>query len=160
MIVQINILDVRKMSQVIEILTSLGIDETVFMQFAVFFLAYISMNFIVFKPYMAAYNERMSRTVGGQELAEKMLSEAAEKEETFKNTARDLNQKIRESFQQWDSKAKQETESILADAKQQSEVELKKAQKDLELAVEQVRGDLKTHVTQLSKNIQDKIVRQ
>jgi hypothetical protein len=58
------------MGQVIEILTGLGINSSVFFQFGIFFIAFISMKYIVFTPYLNAYNERQKRTVGGQEEAE------------------------------------------------------------------------------------------
>ncbi len=148
------------MSQVIEILTSLGIDTTVFHQFAVFFLAYISMNFIVFKPYMAAYNERIKRTVGGQEYGEKLLAEAEEKEEAYKKTARDLNLKIREVFSAWNDKAKAEGDQIIEAAKKEADADLKQAQKQLEDTVAQVRKEMEGLIPSISENIQNKIMRQ
>ncbi len=148
------------MSQVIEILTSLGINTTVFYQFAVFFLAYISMNYIVFKPYLKAYDERMNRTVGGQEQAEKLLAQSNEKEESYKKTARDLNTKIREVFSTWNDKAKAETDLIIGEAKKQADQDLKLAQKQLDDTVAAVRKEMDQFIPSISENIQNKIMRQ
>ena len=71
------------MSQVLEILTSLGIDATVLYQFLIFFVAFFSMNHIVFKPYLKAYDERLRRTDGGEEQAKNLQDAAAKIEEQY-----------------------------------------------------------------------------
>lgn len=147
------------MSQVIDILVSLGIDGTVFQQFVIFGIAFISMYIIAFKPYLAAYDERMRRTVGGQEEAEKLLAQAAEKEELYKEEAKKLNSEIKAIFAEKNEKAKGEVEGILKEAKSQAEAEVDEARKQLEVAVLQARKDMENHIPEISENIQNKFAR-
>lgn len=148
------------MSQVIEILKSLGIDSSVYFQFAIFFIAYFVMSNVVFKPYLKAYNERQRRTVGGQAEAENLLKEAAEKEESYKLEAKRLNSKIREIFNVINGKAKKEVEQILVEAKSQANLQSDQARSDLELSVSEARKEMENHIPTISENIQNKFVRQ
>jgi len=147
------------MSQVIEILTSLGINQTVFMQFGVFFVAYVAMSRIVFKPYLQKHNERLRRTVGGQEEAESLLTLVEEREAAYKQEARKLNSEIRSIFSEASSKSKQESEVLLRQAKDLAEKEAQMAQKQLEQAIKETRGELEQYIPEISTNIQNKFVR-
>ncbi len=148
------------MSQVIEILTSLGINSTFYYQFGIFFVAFISMKYIVFKPYLNAYDERVKRTVGGQEHAEQLLSEAGEKEEAYRKEAKKLNGEIKEIFAEQNSKAKKEIEQIMAVAKKEADEKTNQALKELEISVREARKEMENHIPEISKNIEKKFVRQ
>lgn len=148
------------MSQVIEILTSLGINNTVFYQFGIFFVAFVSMKFIVFKPYLNAYDERVRRTVGGQETAEKLLSEAELKEEAYREEAKKLNNQIKEIFAEQNSKAKKEVEQIMAVAKKEADAQTEEARKELEKSVNTARKEMENLIPEISKDIERKFVRQ
>ena len=148
------------MSQVIEILRSLGIDSTVYFQFAIFFIAYFVMSNVVFKPYLKAYDERMRRTVGGQEEAESLLDQAKEKEEKYKKEAKKLNTEIKEIFNGANLKAKKEVEEILSEARKEADEQLEQARNDLDRSVDEARKEMKSHIPTISENIQKKFVRQ
>jgi F0F1-type ATP synthase membrane subunit b/b' len=146
------------MNQVIEILRSLGINDTVFYQFAIFFVAYISMNFIVFKPYLRAHEERIRRTEGGQKQAEELTLAALEKEQEFQVEARKLNEKIKEIFARINLKAKKETEEILLKAKQQMESDSEAAKKELDQSILLARKEMEGMLPEISQKIQNKFV--
>lgn len=148
------------MSQVIEILRSLGIDSTVYFQFAIFFVAFVSMKFIVFRPYLKAYDERMRRTVGGQEEAESLLRAADEQENLFRSNAKELNTQIKSIFGEFNSKAKKEVEEILTEAKQEADAQTEQARKELDASVNSVRKELESLLPNISENIEKKFVRQ
>lgn len=147
------------MSQVIDILVSLGINKTVYFQFIVFGVAFLSMYIIAFKPYLAAYNERLNRTVGGQEEAEKLIEDAALKEEKYKEEAKKLNSKIRSIFSEKNDKAKSEIESILKEAKVQAEAEAEAARQELEACVIQAKKEMEKFIPSICENIENKFVR-
>ncbi|MCB0377623.1 MAG: ATP synthase F0 subunit B [Bdellovibrionales bacterium] len=144
------------MSQVLEILTSLGIDSTFFYQFVIFFIAFLSMNFIVFRPYLNAHDERIRRTVGGQKEAEDLMQSAAKEEEIYKAEARKLNSEIREIFATSNAKAKKETEEILNQAKTEADQEVEKGRKSLEATIQEVRKEMEAHIPEISKKIETK----
>ncbi len=148
------------MSQVIEILTSLGIDSTVYFQFGIFSVAFISMKYIVFNPYLAAYDERVRQTVGGQEEAHQLLEEAEKQEALFAAEAKKLNGRIKEIFGTFNLKAKKEVEDILGTAKKEAEAQTELARKELEASVADARKEMESHIPEISSNIQNKFVRQ
>ena len=148
------------MDQVLEILKSLGINSTVFYQFGIFFVAYLSLSFIVFKPYLNAYKERQSRTVGGQKEAENLLSEVELQEETFKEKAKKLNSEIKAIFNAQNEKAKKEVDEILMEAKNEAETETESARQELQNSILQVRKDMESHIPEISQNIEKKFLRQ
>ena len=147
------------MDQVLEILRSLGINSTVLYQFVIFFFAYISMQFIVFNPYLKAYSERVRRTVGGQEEAQDLLDQADQQESRFKDLAKDLNGKIKAIFSEKNALAKTEVEKIVNQAKETAESQLKESRQALNKAVEEARKDMENHIPEISKNIENKFVR-
>lgn len=148
------------MSQVVEILRSLGINSTVYYQFVIFFVAFISMNFIVFKPYLRAYDERLRRTVGGEEEAEHLLLEADKMEEVYRREAKKLNEDIKAIFNEANSKARAETEEIMNVAKVQAETEVSNSRRQLEQSVIEARKEMATYIPKISENIERKLMRQ
>ena len=148
------------MDQVIKILTSLGIDYTLKYQFIIFFFAFLSMKFIVFGPYLRAYNERVKRTVGGQEEAESLLGDADAKEQEYSEQAKKLNGQIKDIFSEQNAKAKKEVEQIMAVAKKEADSDMEAARKELEESVNMARKEMEGHIPSISENIQKKFVRQ
>lgn len=148
------------MSQVLDILRSLGINSTVYYQFGIFFIAYLSMMLIVFKPYLRAYDERLARTVGGQEEAENLLIEAEQQEEIYRIEAKKLNDEIKDIFAKSNEKAKQETDEILTAAKAQADSEVLNSRRQLEQSVAEARKEMATYIPKISENIERKLMRQ
>ena len=148
------------MSQVLEILTSLGIDSSFFYQFIIFFVAFIAMNFIVFRPYLKAHDERVRRTLGGQEEAKSLLDQAEKAEETYKAEAKKLNAKIKEIFSKSNNKAKDEVDSILAKAKEDADKQIEAGRKALSDSVSEARKAMETYIPDISEKIQNKFLRQ
>ena len=148
------------MGQVIEILTSLGINETVYYQFGIFFIAYISMSYIVFKPYLRAFQERQSRTIGGQQQASEFLQEAEAKEEQYKSAAKKLNIQIKEIFGLVNGQAKLESDQIISATKLEIEKDNEQSRQELEVAVIAARKEMDQFVPEISQNIQKKFIGQ
>jgi len=146
------------MSQVIEILKSLGINETLFFQFGIFSIAYLSMNFIVFRPYLRAYNERVRRTLGSQKETQEILQQADQKEQEYKILVKKLNRVIKSIFHKLKMEAEKDSEKILLQAKKDSELQSKDLSEQLELSVAKARKDLKDHIPDVSNEIQRKFM--
>ena len=145
---------------ILEILTSLGIDSTFFYQFLIFFVAFASMNFIVFKPYLAAHDERVRRTVGGQAEAKDLLDQAKDTEAIYKEEAKKLNAEIREVFAKVNGKAKTEVEAILNEAKADADSQITAGRQALSQSVDEARKAMETHIPEISEKIQNKFMGQ
>ena len=55
-----------------EVLQALGLNSTIGIQFIVFFVAYIFLSNLLFKPYLAAFVKRKEQTEGQETLAESL----------------------------------------------------------------------------------------
>ncbi|MCJ8277725.1 MAG: ATP synthase F0 subunit B [Bdellovibrionales bacterium] len=148
------------MSQVLDILTSLGIDGTFFYQFVIFFIAFTFMNFIAFKPYLKAYDERVRRTVGGQQEAKDLLEQADKAEAVYKEEARKLNAEIRDIFAEANGRAKNEVTEIISAAQADAEQQVVDGRKALIQSVDEARKAMETHIPEISEKIQNKFTRQ
>ena len=141
-----------------EILKNLGIDETLFFQFGIFFIAYLAMDFIVFRPYLRAYNERLRRTQGSREEAQHILRQVDQKEEEYRVLVRKLNGEINSVFTESNIKAKKDMERILSKAKKDSEHQSRELSEKIDLLVTQTRRDLENRVPGISSEIQKKLM--
>ena len=146
------------MSQVIGILKSLGINETLLFQFGIFFVAYLSMSFIVFRPYLRAYNERVRRTLGSQKETQEILQLADQKEQEYKILAKKLNGVIKSIFHESKMKAEKNSEKILLQAKKDLELKSGELSEQLKLSVAKARNDLESHIPDISNKIQRKFM--
>ena len=142
----------------VEILKNIGIDETLFLQFGIFLIAYLAMNFIVFRPYLNAYNERVCRTLGSREETQNLLQQANQKEEDYKVLARKLNGEINSIFAESGEKAKKDMEMILSKAKEESELQGRELAKQMKLSIAKARRELEEHISGLSNEIQRKLM--
>lgn len=142
----------------VEILKNLGLDETLFFQFGIFLIAYLAMNFIVFRPYLKAYNERVRRTLGSREETQNLLQQVNQKKEEYKVLARKLNGEINSVFVESSEKAKKDMERILSKAKEESELQGEELAKQMKLSIATARRKLEEHIPSLSGEIQRKLM--
>ena len=146
------------MSQVLEILTSLGIDTTVFYQFFIFFVAYISMNHIVFKPYLKAHDERLRRTVGGEEQAKNLQEDTVKLEEQYSLEAKKLNDEIKTIFGEQNQKALKQKTEILEKARKDAEAKVQAGRSALDEAVSDARQAIGQQIPDISEKIENKFM--
>ena len=144
------------MDQVVEILKTLGINETLFIQFIPFFISYLALSFLIFKPYLRAYEQRVSRTTGEEVLAKNLLQKAEQKEVEYKILAQKLNSEISSIFSKSNEKAGKEVEKILQTAKKDVEKQNNQWSRELKLSMNQAKQEMKKHIPELSMEIQKK----
>ena len=144
------------MDQIIEILKTLGINETLFIQFIPFFIAYLAMSFLIFKPYLKAYEERLACTTGEEELAGTLLRQAEQKQEEYRTLARKLNTAIVSIFSEFNEKAEKETEELLLETKKDMEKQICQWKKELNISVSQAKKEMEKSIPDLSREIQRK----
>ena len=78
-----------------QILSSLGVNSTIWLQLACFLISYVALTQLVLKPYLAAYNERQGRTVGNEEKAVRLLEETNEIQSTYADKVRAINSEMK-----------------------------------------------------------------
>lgn len=117
------------------------------------------MNFIVFRPYLKAHDERVRRTLGGQEEAKNLLDQADKAEETYKAEAKKLNAEIKDIFSASNAKAKSEVDTILVKAKEEADKQVDAGRKALNQSVSEAKQAMESHIPGISEKIQSKFMR-
>lgn len=125
-----------------ELLTSLGINQTFFYQIVIFLIAFFFLKKVVFLPYYKAFEEREKRTSGGQSTAHELHHQLATLEAEYQQKARETHRRITDVFNQKKQAALQEAERIIGEAKKQSEEKQKAAAIKLEQAAAAVSTEL------------------
>ena len=77
------------------VLTALGINNTLFIHFAIFMIAYLALSQLIFRPYLRALEERERRTVGSADLTAKIVEETESLRAEYQAKARQINSEIK-----------------------------------------------------------------
>jgi F0F1-type ATP synthase membrane subunit b/b' len=146
------------MNDVLKILISLGLNETVYPQFAIFILTFIFLKVLIFKPYLNAYLERRKRTVGSQDVAKEILADIAAREAQYSKEAKDINSKIKVIFDEKRTLAQKESTAILTEAQTQAQEKLAKGKKELGDTYAKAREQIKTYIPDLGQTIKQRLL--
>lgn len=146
------------MSAILNILRSLGLNETVYPQFAIFIVLFLFLRYLVFNPYLKAYEERRRRTVGSQDVAKEILADIAVREEQYSKEAKDINARIKVIFDEKRTLASKETNAIIAEAQTVAQEKLNKGKKELNDTYSKAKEQLKTFVPELGQTIKQRLL--
>lgn len=141
-----------------EIFKTLGINETIFMQFGIFMVVYLFLSNVLFKPYLKAFTKRKEQTVGKTDLAERFIEEAKELEVEYSTKARAMNQKTKEIFDASRSEALKAHDEVVAEARDKAKGIIETTRKEIETQVEAARQQLDTEVPAISKSINQQVI--
>ncbi len=144
------------MEMIISLLTSLGIDSTVFIQLGIYLAAFVVLYAMTFGPYFNASEERRKQTSGSLEYVEKAEEMIKKSEEKFQTRARQINDEISLVFKEQRSLGVKESERLMAEASVASKEIMSQAQQKLSDQLEQAQGSIGT----LSQDISAVIVQQ
>ncbi len=115
-----------------EILSQLGANQTAFIQFIIFLVSISFLTIFVYGPYFRAYDQRLHQTKGSDQVAQETQDEAKKIEAIFQVRAREINQKIQNTFELSKNKAGESVNLILNEAKTSATKSIDIARKDIE----------------------------
>ncbi len=141
-----------------EILNALGVNQTVFIQFGVFVVAYLFLSNLLFKPYFKAFVQRKERTVGKTDLAEKYALEAKELQAKYESKAREINSQYKVIYDQSRGAATKEAEQIVSEARAQTKTLIENNRATLAKEVARVKSDISSEVKGVSAAIQSRLL--
>jgi F0F1-type ATP synthase membrane subunit b/b' len=107
------------MDVVLKILLQLGANQTVYIQFVIFVVTISFLTVFVFAPYFKAYDQRMQQTKGADQVAFETQDEAKKLEAIYKTKAREINEKIKNIFDESKAQASVEASKISNESKSQ-----------------------------------------
>ncbi len=137
------------MGEIINILVSLGVDQTVFIQMAVFLVAFTFLKYFIFNPYLAAYIERRKRTVGHADVAKEMKADIEFLESQYSTEAKAQNEKIKEVFNAKKTEGAKEATRIIETGHATAQKSLSEGKASIDTAFGQARNEMKTYVPDL-----------
>ncbi len=114
-----------------EILRGLGVDGTIGYQLVLFLLTYLVLHFVLFNPYFKAFKERVNRTMGRAELAEKYLAETNLLQSEYETKARTLSSQYKSIYDESRAKAMSEYDKLVSEARQKAKDQTEKNKADI-----------------------------
>jgi F0F1-type ATP synthase membrane subunit b/b' len=100
-----------------EILTALGVNTTIWFQLACFLVAFLAVSQLIFKPYLAAHQERVRRTAGQEDSAERVLQEVSSLRTQYETKAREVNSQFKSIYDQSRTEAMREHDRLVTAAR-------------------------------------------
>lgn len=130
-----------------DLLSSLGVNSTLPIQFAQFIIVFVILKYVLFKPYFGAYLERSNRTVGKTELAERYVTETRALEEQFARLAQESNERYKAIYDQARAEATRDYENVVNEARERTK-------KVADEALVKIHGEMERARTQLGQEVQ------
>lgn len=141
-----------------DLIVSLGINKTLFIQLGLFLIVFFFLRFYVFSAYYKAFEEREKRTVGSEDYAQELQQQIAEFEMQYQNKARQTHQQIGAVFQQKRSEAQAEYDKTVADARKKAQDSIEENRTRLNKLIMSVSADLKNQTNQVALSITNKLL--
>jgi F0F1-type ATP synthase membrane subunit b/b' len=142
---------------VMEILRSLGVNETLWIQLACFLVSYAAFSQLILKPYLAAMKEREKRTVGNENLATRLLEEAEGLTAQYEQKARAINNEMKAAYDMSRQKATKQAESVMAGARNEATQLLDAARGKITTEIQSARQTLSSEIPAIGAVIATKL---
>lgn len=140
------------------ILQQLGANYTAYYQFVLFIIAISFLTFYVFTPYYQAFDNRLEKTKGGEELAQEYSKKTIEATKEYEQEARLINAKIKSIYDEQRSEAHKTTERAIQQARQEAQQLIEGQRQSLADNIQRVSLELKTLSGDIAKSIKEKLV--
>lgn len=136
-----------------ELLKSLGVNSTLWIQLACFIVSYIAFTSLVLKPYMAALREREKRTVGNEETAVRLIEQTNSLHADYEKKAKAINSEIKGVYDQSRTDAMKEYDKLVAMAREESSSLLDQSRTEISAAIQKARQTVMAEVPAVSTAI-------
>lgn len=146
------------MEAVINIIKSLGVNDTIWVQLGLFLVVFFALKTLVFKPFFEAHEGRHNATQGNEEAAEKIFTQTRELESLYQRKARSMNADVKAIFDKARLEANLEYEKIIGEAKEKARLTLDKHRNHIQEEFNKAREDLIKEGPLLGVAIADKLL--
>ncbi len=146
------------MNNILSIIHSLGINDTLFIQMAIFIFVYLILQSLVFKPYHRAHQKRKTATVGNNEVANQFVEKAKTIENAYQIKAREISSKIAGIYEKARLEATVEQDKIYVESREQIQRILEKARLHVQEEATLAREQLARETPQIGAAIADRLL--
>lgn len=141
-----------------DIIANLGVDLTIFFQFVSFLVGYFFLYFLVFKPYMKAYEERERRTEGTEEVAERLLTDTKDLQTEYQVKAQQLNAQYKSLYDKSRTEALKAHDQMVSEARANALQLLEKTRDQLNGEVGKAQEQIDKMTPEVAKEIASKLL--
>ncbi len=127
-------------------LQQLGVNQTAFLQFAIYIFIFTALVFLVYNPFHKAFLLREEKTKGAEDLAQEFIKKAEDLHMEYQHEARELNLKISAIYHESKTVAQKQFEKSVTTAKDES-------QKIIEENRNKIKGSIGAAVVELQKQV-------
>jgi F-type H+-transporting ATPase subunit b len=136
-----------------ELLRGLGVNATVGIQLVIFLATYLVLHFVLFKPYFRAYVNRVERTMGRAELAERFLAESQHLQTEYERRARELSAQTKTIFDGSRTQAMREYDQLVNEARQAAKASFESSKQKINTEMAGARQGLQGEIPNLAEVI-------
>jgi F-type H+-transporting ATPase subunit b len=140
------------------ILGQLGIDQTFFIQLAIFAVLFFILSQVYFKPFMRLFEARHQKTTADREAAERMMLEAKAKLEEYQRKLAEERAVARKDYDAIIDQAKKEEAALLAAAREEAKKITHQAAESVAAQREKLRTQLEVDVESIALSISEKLL--
>jgi len=109
------------------------------------------------KPYLAALSEREKRTVGGEELAVRLVEEANDLQDRYESKAREINAQVKGLYDQSRTAAQKQSDQVVDSARKEASTLLDQARTVITSEIQTARKTLSAEVPAVGSAIASKL---
>ena len=140
------------------ILEQLGINQSIFIQIAVFAVFFLIAGPLFFQPYLDLLERRYQRTVEDKKAAQEMMEKASAKLEEYKKILADERAAARKDFEILVAAVKREESAIVAAARAEARDLTQKARDAVQAESEALRGQLSIEVESMAQGLANQLL--
>lgn len=140
------------------ILEQLGIDSTFFAELVIFFIVFTILSRFYFRPFLQLFEARHKKTVQDREAAEKMMIDAQQKLEEYKQRLSLERASAKKHYDTILEQAKKEEADIMARARDEAKKVTQEAAESVAAQREKLKAQLQGDVESLAQTISEKLL--
>ncbi len=141
------------------ILTQLGLDQTFFIQFAIFTAIFIIIPNVFFRPFQKLIEARHEKTVADRERAEELVKQANAKLEEFKSRMSEERSRARAEYERVLAEVKNEEAKIIGSAREEAKKITQAAMESIQSQSTQLKRSLEADAEGLALQIADMLTK-
>jgi len=141
-----------------EALQQLGIDQTFFIELAIFFVLFLVLSNVYFKPFLTLFQARHKKTVEDREMAEKLVKEAQGKLAEYKKILQEERLATKAEYEKAMNLVKKQEAEQMAKARDEARKITQQTFESIEQQREALKKELSADVESLAQTISEKLV--
>lgn len=141
-----------------DILHQLELNQTFFYQLAIFWILFLILANVYFKPFMKLFQARHQKTVEDREAAEKLLTDAEARFNEYHQRITAERAAARQDLEKILAQAKSEENAILAGARDQAKKITQEAAESASRQREEIKRQLEVDVESLALSLTDNLL--